>query len=94
MIEDDVMIVIVINEDSHGMIGVAKNYYSAVKWLITNQWISNFTDCWDNSIHNWRPIEEILGKDWQEIIVDSWDIEKFNDFFEDSFYLEPLEVIQ
>lgn len=93
MIEDDAMIVIVINEDSHGMIGIAKNYYNAARWLIKQHWIDNLTDCWDDSTNKWRPIEEILGKDWQEIITDYWNIEKFNNFFENSFYLEPLEVI-
>lgn len=88
------MTVIIINEDLHGTLGVAKDYPSAVKWLIKQYWIDDYIDCWDNSAFKYRPIEEMLGKDWREIIVNSWDIKKFNDFFYGSFYLKIVEVIQ
>ena len=94
MVENGTTTVIIINEDSHGVLGVAKDYSSAVRWLIKQQWIGDLIVCWDDSANKWRPIEEALGKNWKEIIIDSWDTKKFNNFFEGFFYLETAEVIQ
>lgn len=38
--------VVIINEECHGFIGVAKNFESAAKWMIEHHWIEPFTEMW------------------------------------------------
>ena len=56
------MKVITINEESHGYIGIAKDYYSAVSFLINNSWLTECVDVWDEHKENWIPLCEILGE--------------------------------
>lgn len=74
------MKVITINEESHGYIGIAKDYYSAVSFLVNNDWLTKYDDIWDERRRIWVPICELLGEDWIDKIF-SWDIENFNEFF-------------
>lgn len=78
------MKVILIHEDNHGIIGVAKDYKSAIDCLIQNQWLHNKTEVL-NSLEEWTTLEE-LGLDIETI--KKWDIEAFNDFFDGIFYLD------
>ncbi len=87
------MTVIVINEDNHSMIGVAKNYEAAVNYLINNHWIEDHTEVWDGNI-SWCWLCEYLGEDWVDKMVLDWDINHFNDFWDGSFYLNEVEVYE
>lgn len=93
------MTVIDIYEDRHGYIGTALNYHSAICFLIKNNWITDCTEIWNDELNQKLRLIEAFGSDWQEIIL-SWDIEKFNDFFnndclfEDDFLLVEVKVIE
>ena len=89
------MNVITINEDNHGMIGIAFNYYNAVKWLIDDGWIDDYTEVAEHSENNncnWVRLNEIY-EDWADRMLNEWDIDNFNDFWEGSFYLDSVGVI-
>lgn len=91
------MNVILIHEDNHGLVGVANNYYNAVKWLIANDWITDNTEiCVGEDCYNyqWQPLKEVFGEDWADKMLEQWDIDNFNDYWEGSFHLEPAEVFQ
>lgn len=78
------MKVILIHEDSHGLLGVAKDYKSAIDCLIQYQWLSNKTEVL-NSLEEVVTLEE-LNLDIEAIL--EWDIEAFNDFFDGIFFLD------
>ena len=78
------MDVIIIDEENHGMIGVAYDYESAVHYLLNKNWLP--TDVYDGH-GEWKPIEELLGDEWLDKIL-SWDVDNFNEFFEGCFHLQ------
>lgn len=87
--------VVLINEESHGLIGIAKDYESALLYLFNDPWIDDRTEVCvgdDEHLHNWAKVSEVLGEDWRDKIM-GWDIPNFNDFWEGSFYLSTEEVI-
>lgn len=91
------MNVILIYEDRHDLIGVANNYYNAVKWLITNNWITDNTEICigkNEYSYKWTLIKNALGEDWADKMLDLWDIDNFNGYWEGSFHLKLVEVFQ
>ena len=78
------MNIIIIHEDNHGVLGVAKDYDSAIDFLVQNKWLTTDTEVL-NSIEELVPLKE-LGLDIETIR--SWDTEAFNDFFDGIFYLD------
>lgn len=90
------MQVISIQEDNHGQIGIALNYYNAIQWLIGNKWITDHTEiCTGEDYHSyvWKPITEVLGEDWADKMLEQWDIDTFNDYWEGSFLLQSINLI-
>lgn len=83
------MKVIQINEDWHGFIGIAKDYKSALDFLLNYNWLEDSTEVCVN--HEWKRIDEVLGEDWFDK-MQSWDVENFNEYWEDSFMLTEVEV--
>lgn len=79
---------IVINEDNHGFIGLAANYPWAIDFLVKENWLDENTEVWVN--HRGYLLKEVFPNWYEEI--KSWDVKKFNEFFECEFYLEPMEV--
>ena len=88
------MRVVLIHEDNHGMIGVALNYYHAVRWLIDEHWLMDNTEVYvyKDGGESWLRLDQTLGKDWADLLMDHWDIDNFNAYFSDCFYLESVEV--
>ena len=41
------MRITIINEDNHGVLGVADSYESAVQFLIDNEWLTEDFEIWD-----------------------------------------------
>lgn len=89
------MTVIVINEESHGFLGVAKDYKSAVEYLYQMNWLN---EEFELSEYNFQKktwdcptISEKLGPNWLDIIC-SWTITEFNDYFEGMFTFWEEEV--
>ena len=90
---DKMQTVITIQEDNHGLIGIAKDYSSAIDFLVNkNYWLNEKFEVWvDNEDYLTQSIKDKLGENWKEI-VSTWTIEQFNNFFEGSFYLIVEEV--
>ena len=83
--------VYLIEEDNHGNIGVAKDYSSAINFLIDSDWLDGNFELYDGNYGTTKTILEDLGEDWKNIIL-SWDTEKFNEYFDCLFYLIIEEV--
>lgn len=87
--------VILIDEENHGLIGVAKDYKSALIFLFNECWINDYTDICvgDNEYSfDWKEISEVFGKDWRDEML-KWDISDFNKHWDGSFHLFVEEVI-
>lgn len=82
------MKVIIIHEDNHGIIGIAKDYESAINFLLQKCWLNDSIEVL-NSIEELVTLKE-LGLDIE--IFKNWDIEAFNDFFKGIFYLDVDNV--
>ena len=78
------MNVIVISEDQHGMIGIAKNYESAIDFLFKEDWLSPEFEVIDKH-YNWVSLKDL------NISIDNikqMEIDEFNKFFDGYFYLD------
>lgn len=84
------MTVIQIHEDNHGLIGIAKDYKSALDFLVNNHWIEDSTEVWVGPAE-WARLDEVRGKDWFDKMV-NWGIENFNEYWDGSFMLIETEV--
>ena len=81
------MKVIRIEEENHGFIGVANNYRNAVKWLIGNKWLADYTEIYDDETDSWIQVKDRFGEDWADLMTEQWSIDDFNDYWDGSFYL-------
>ncbi len=87
------MTVILVHEDNHGLLTVAKDYKSAVKFLIDNRWIEESMEVWHED-GTYRRLDEFFGEDVLDIITEKWDIDSFNTFWDGSFFLNEVEVYE
>ena len=78
--------VIIISEENHGVIGVAVDLESAIRWLIQTDWINASTDFWVGG--KFQTAEELFGIYWREKLVDQKE-----DFFEGGFYFYEKDLI-
>ena len=89
------MKVIIMNEENHGFLGVAKDYKSAVRSLCQMEWLDeNFELCeYSFQKKSWEyfTILDKLGPNWLDIIC-SCTITEFNDYFDGMFTLWEEEV--
>ena len=86
------MKIIVINEDNHGFIGLAKDYPNALNFLNNEGWMDDNTEVWENpDTYEYGKLKDVLGEDWFDSMM-TWGIERFNDYWDGSFYLEEREV--
>lgn len=82
------MKIILVNEDCHGLIGLAVDYPRAVDFLIETGWLYDCTEIWVNESEYF--LKDALPN-WHKEIK-NWDIEKFNEFFCCLFWLQSVEV--
>jgi hypothetical protein len=69
--------VILIGEDNHGYIGVARNYKRAVEFIIDSEWIDrDFEVLWKGE---YIPISVALGEDWKEKLLNNYNVDSFNE---------------
>ena len=88
------MTVILVHEESHGLLTAAKDYKSAIKFLINNGWIKESTEVWgENGIYSTR-LDKLFGEDAFDIIIEKWDVDSFNTFWDGSFMLNEVEVYE
>lgn len=89
------MIVYTIEEDNHGLIGIANSKAAAFSFLVKNHWITADTPCgysWDDD----RTLEEICKAEGitEETFID-WAVNKLEnfDFWENSgFFIHTQEL--
>ena len=90
------MKVVVINEDNHGFIGVAKDLHSAIHFLINEHWITECSEVWHSETKDWKPlsyhIEESSFTNMIDFLYNKVDNDQ--DFFDDWFYFEEEEVYE
>lgn len=83
------MKVICIYEVDHGVIGIAKNYESAIKFLVEKECWINMYEVTDEGY----TMYEKFGVNWLESIY-YLGIKKFNDVFFNRYFLREMEVYQ
>lgn len=83
--------VIVIKEENHGVIGIAKDYKNAIYFLIDNDWLTAKSDIFYNE--DWRHIDLVFGKYWQDKIL-ALGFDKFCELFDGWIYLEEEEIFE
>ena len=86
------MRVITIEEDNHGMIGIAKTYTDAVHFLVEDNWLNELTELYLGD-EVYKTVIEDLGEEWLVIML-NWSMKKFNEYFEGYFYLNDVEVYE
>ena len=84
------MIIYIIHEDNHGVLGVADSYESAVQFLIDNEWLTKDFEIWNAKKDYSRPLYALEIKPEE---IKTWNINKFNDFFDGDFYIEEDNLI-
>ena len=90
------MKVVLINEENHGLLGVALNYYNAVKWLIKEGWLNSDDEVPvgdDEHTYDWQPIDKVYGENWADVMLNEWDIDTFNKNMEGGYLLEVRPLI-
>ena len=83
--------VIVIKEENHGVIGIAKDYKNAIYFLIDNDWLTAESDIFYND--SWCPINLVFGEHWQDKIL-ALDFDEFCELFDGCIYLEEEEIFE
>lgn len=86
--------VILIIEENHGIIGVAKNFSSAIDFLYDNNWMTPETELYN-------PFDDTAESDWISFAkynLSKEDLKKcgleiFNDLFDSVFFLDECEVV-
>lgn len=84
------MKVYIIHEDNNGVIGVADSYESAVQFLVDKEWMTGNFEIWDSEKDYSRPLYTLEIKPEE---VKTWNISKFNDFFNGDFEIEETNLI-
>ena len=84
------MIIYIIHEDNHGVLGVADSYESAVQFLIDNEWLTENFEILDREEYYSRSRYALEIKP-EEIMT--WNINKFYDVFDGDFYIEEDNLI-
>jgi hypothetical protein len=85
------MTVVMIDEENHGTLAVAKDFESAKDFLINEHWIAEDLVVYSDNMNNWDTIENIFGADWKNKIK-SMDEKEFEDTFVDTFFLNEVDV--
>jgi hypothetical protein len=78
-------------EDSHGMIGVAKDFSSAVNGLIDEGWLNGHTETFDDEHECGFSVKYRLGENWVNEIK-KMSIFDFNIFFEGVLWISDMEI--
>lgn len=83
------MTVVLIHEDNHGLLGVAKDYESAINYLIQNQWLNIDTEVYSTEKEEYTSLRELkitIGN------IREMGIDKFNELFDGVLYLDVDNV--
>lgn len=89
------MKVYLINEENHGLIGVAASCKAAMQWLVTSDWVNHYSEIWcPDENARWGGYNKMLG----DLYGENWK-EEFFQFSEDQlenmgFYIRKEELIE
>ena len=83
--------VITVSEESHGFLCVAKDFQSAVDFLISDQWITEATEVYDDPNGGWLRLDEMFESNWEESIR-NLSRESFEELFTDMIYIFDEDV--
>ena len=77
-------------------IQIAKDYKSAVDYLLNNNWISDATEV-AVTTHNgdflyWGELKDVFGEGWFDMMRDNWDIDNFNDYWAGHVTLKEVNL--
>ena len=84
-------IIAVFDADNDDFICIAKDYYSAVSYLLEHNYLNDNLQFFDWDTGNSVPLKSFFPN-YKEIILNEWDINKFNTFFCDDFRLEKVNI--
>lgn len=92
------MKVIVVHEDNHGIIGVAKCEGTQARWavelLIEGRWLTDNTDIYHETEDGeacWDTVKQVYGEHWEDFMK-NLTIDEFNEIWDGCFYLREEEV--
>ena len=85
------MIVYVVEEANHGIIGVVSSVKNAVNLLVAQNWLTSCEDVWDEESAAFKPMEEKFGENWKTVLMNMSE-EQFLETFQDWLYLDEYEV--
>jgi hypothetical protein len=89
------MKVYTIGEENHGFIGVAASHKAALQWLVTSDWVDQYSEIWcPDENERWGGHNKMLG----DLYGDNWK-EEFFQFSADQlenmgFYIREEELIE
>lgn len=85
------MEVITIYSDDHGLIGIAKDYNSAIQFLIEKHWIEDDTELWLNG--ECMTVTDRLTSLWRNLLP-KLSINEFNEIFNSTIILHERMVLE
>ena len=83
--------VVVVDEENHGFLCIAKDFQSAVDFLISDDWITEGSQVYDNANSKWTYLGKLYGENWEEEIR-HLSRESFEELFDGCFYLKDKEI--
>lgn len=82
------MKVVIVSEDNHGLIQVAKDRAAAIDYLITSEWINGYCELWLPEKRDGFYIKDLFP-DWQDWLRN---VATDEDFENMGFFLKEKEV--
>ena len=83
--------VIIIDEECHGFIGVARTQQSAIDFLYVKQWLNDETDVFCERIKSWTPIKKAYGENWKQFLK-SLNLYDLNTALDGCFYFSEAKI--
>lgn len=81
--------VIVINEECHGFIGVARDVPSAIDFLWTHDWLNGYTEILVD--HEWDTVQNVFGEEWRERF-ELLTLDELQDILDGCFYFQKEKL--
>lgn len=90
---------IVVCEDNHGIIGIARAEGEQARWavelLIEKEWLTGNTDIYhkpeDDDEACWDAVKQVYGEHWKDFMK-NLTINEFNEIWDGCFYLESYTI--
>ena len=81
--------VIVINEECHGFIGVARDVPSVIDFLYQKNWLNEYTEV--HLANKWSSVRSAYGENWREYF-ERCTLDELQNIFDGCFYLHEEKV--